>query len=180
MGYMQGRSKSFMHIAADYGPVLGLIFCVAFFAAIYALRYPAMSLVALVAAMAVPVATWIMMRRTWIKSLCTMPFATLWTQGIMAFACGGMILALATYVYFKWVEPDLLINVLENQVERWKVLATEESLANARALTMMIEGGAVPHPSEISIQLVCLAVFTGSMLSMLVAFVVRLGRNKKK
>lgn len=169
-----------MQIAADYGPALGLTFCAVLFAAIYALRYPAVSLLALAAIIAVPAITWVMMRRTWKKSMRTMQFASLWSQGIVAFACGGMFLAVATYIYFKWIEPDLLISALESQARRWADMATPESTANARALRLMIDGGAIPHPSEIAFQLLCLTIFSGSMLSMLLAFIIRLDRNKNK
>ena len=163
-----------MHIAADHGTVMGLIFCAVFFAAIYSLRYPAMSLVTLAGLIAVPVAVWMMMRKTWRKSLGTMTFSTLWTQGIVAFGCGAMILAVAIYIYFKWIEPDLLINALQSQADRWDAAGTDQSVANARALRVMIDSGAVPHPSEIAFQMLCLTVFTGSMLSMLSAFINRL------
>ncbi len=167
-----------MQIAADRGPVMGLIFCTVFFAAIYSLRYPVMSLVTLAGLLAVPVVIWLMMRETWLRSHGTMPFATLWTQGITAFGCGAMILAVAIYIYFKWVEPDLLINALQSQANRWDAAGTEQSAANARALRLMIDGGAIPHPSETAFQMLCLTVFTGSMLSMLLAFITRLKKVK--
>lgn len=175
---MKARPKSFIQIAADQGPVMGLIFCTVFFAAIYSLRYPVMSLVTLAGLIAVPVTVWLMMTKTWRKSLGTMPFTTLWTQGIVAFGCGAMILAAASYTYFKWIEPDLLINALQSQADRWEAAGTDQSVANARALRLMIDGGALPHPSEIAFQLLCLTVFTGSMLSMLLAFITRLKKIK--
>ncbi|MCM1450473.1 MAG: DUF4199 domain-containing protein [Clostridiales bacterium] len=171
------KHKTFVSIAADYGPLLGLCFVITFFAALYSLQFPALSFLVIASIVAVPVTVWIMMRRTWRKSLCTMPYATLWTQGIVAFACGAIFLAVSAFVFFKWVDPDLFLRVLQAQEERWTAQSTEQSLANARALHAMIEGGAVPRAGQLVVQLVCLTIFSGSMLSMLVAFIVRLGRK---
>ena len=177
---MQANPKTLINIAADYGLVLGALYCVTFFGGLYAMRLPWLSVLCLLAAVGVPATVWIMLRRTWNKSLRTMQFSALWTQGIVASACGGVLLALATYIYLKWVSPDMMLGALEHQADLWDAAATEQSKANARALRLMIENGAIPHPSEVAFQLACLVIFTGSILTMVLSLIIRAIYKQKK
>ncbi len=171
---MESKPKTLISIAADYGLILGALFCLTFFAALYALRWPALSFVTLAGFIGVPVTVFIMLKRTWIKSLHTMPFSAMWTQGIAAAAGGAIILALATYIFLKWIQPDLLIDALERQVKAWEAVGSIDATHNAKALKFMIENGSIPHPSEIAIQLACLVIFTCSALSMVLSLVTRI------
>ncbi|MDE7387466.1 MAG: DUF4199 domain-containing protein [Muribaculaceae bacterium] len=175
---MQAKPKTIINIAADYGIVLGALYCITFFGGLYAVRLPWLSVACLLAAVGVPVAVWIMLKNTWNRSLRTMPFSAMWTEGIVASAFGGILLALATFIYLKWVAPGIMLGALEHQADLWDAAATEQSKANARALRIMIENGAIPHPSEIALQLVCLVVFSGSLLTMLLSLLIRVFYKK--
>ncbi|MBD5365845.1 MAG: DUF4199 domain-containing protein [Bacteroides sp.] len=175
---MQAKPKTLINIAADYGLVLGALYCITFFGGLYAMRLPWLSFVCLLSAIGVPVTVWIMLKRTWDKSLRTMPFSGMWTEGIVASAFGGILLALATFVYLKWVAPDIMLGALEHQATVWDTAGTEKGHANARALRLMIENGAIPHPSEIALQMVCLVVFSGSILTMILSMLIRVVYKK--
>lgn len=177
---MQAKPKTIINIAADYGIVLGALYCITFFGGLYAMRLPWLSVACMLAAAGVPVTMWIMLKKTWDKSLRTMPFSAMWTEGIVASAFGGILLALATFIYLKWVAPGIMLGTLEHQADLWDAAATEQSKANARALRLMIENGAIPHPSEVAFQLVCLVVFTGSILTMVLSMIIRAIYKQKK
>ena len=154
---------------ADDGFLLGIYFTAMFFASIYSSVFPVLSFAALLLMAGVPVAAWIMMRRYQRSEQWEATFPMLWMQGVMMFMCGMLIAGAALLVYMKWVEPDFISDQL-------KALAALAGSAPgtfvdraAEMAEMMLEARFIPTPTDIVVELLLLAVVSGSFLSMFFA-----------
>lgn len=154
---------------ADDGFLLGIYFTAMFFASIYSSVLPILSLAALLLMAGVPVAAWILMRRYQRAEQWEASFPMLWMQGVMMFMCGMLIAGAALLVYMKWIEPDFI----SSQLQALAALAGSEpgSFVDVAADTAarMLEARFIPTPTDIVVELLLLAVVSGSFLSMFFA-----------
>ncbi len=150
---------------------MGVWMSATFIVAASTLWVNALSLLTLVMMSAVPVILYYMLRRTYIKDLgCTL-YSELWMQGIMVFIGGSIIMASVSYIYMKWLVPDYIHRLLIQCVDA--LMATGQT-DTAATVQHVIDQGGILTPADISIEFVWVGIFTGSMLSMVVAWLVRL------
>ena len=103
----------------------------------------------------------------------------MWLHGIVIFFCGSMLAGVVLLVYLRWINPDFVVNTLQRAIELYDSIDVPQAKETAKVLRQVIEQKLVPTPIEIVAQLIWLAVFSGSLLSMILALVVPL-RSKKK
>lgn len=102
---------------ADDGFLLGLYFSALFFAMVYSMAVPLLSMAALALMAGVPVVIYKFLRRSYVAEYGTTRFSALWMQGIVTFFCGSLILALVSFVFMRWIEPDYIESVMRQVVE---------------------------------------------------------------
>lgn len=176
---MDTKGTSPFRKGADAGLMLGLLMTAAFFAALYSLNVPLLVVAAIACAVAVPVVVYRVLRSRYVSMRGMATFSAMWMDGIVAFFCGSLILALAVFVFLRWIEPAFVVDRLEELSAMYREAGDADSVALADMFDTVVRGKIVPSAIEIAIELIWVSVFTGSVLSMLLAGIIRLMKVKK-
>lgn len=165
---------------ADNGFVFGLYLTAMFFASAYSLTIPTLGLVALVMMCGVPVITYYYLNKGYTKEYGTATFSTLWMQGIVMFFCGSLIMALAAYLFLRWIQPDYITSLLTTARDTYNALDWERGHEIADTIDLMIDQHLVPTAIQVAMEFLWLGVFSGSMLSILTALLVGAARRRTR
>lgn len=160
------------HRGADDGFIFGIYLTSLFFAMAYSQQIAIFSMAALALMLGVPFITYFFLRRAYIAELGTTRFSALWMQGIVMFFCGSLIMALASYVFMRWIEPEFIITQLESLIAAYRDIDLADSAEMADVMQKALDRGMVPSAIQVSMQLIWTGVFTGSILSIIVSLIV--------
>lgn len=162
---------------AEDGLRFGLYLGVMFFASIFATALPMLSMLSLAMIVAVPVVTWVLMRRYQRSLGAASSFAMLWMYGVVLFFCGMLIAGTALTVYMRWIEPDYLSSQLA------ALAALEGSMPGtfvdqaASVASDMIDARFIPSPIAVVTELIMLAIVTGSGLTVCLSALLSMRRR---
>ena len=165
---------------ADNGFMLGIYLSVMFVISALNLSVPFAGLLSLAMALGVPAIIYTFLRRSFVKDNGLTQFSSLWMQGIVAFFCGTLIMALTAYIYMQWLSPGFLLEQMTAAIESYKAIDHEQSRKAAEILQKIIDNNLMPTPIQIAIQMIWLGVFTGSLLSIVVSLLVQARRVETK
>lgn len=175
------RQRSPYKRGADYGGVLGVYLSILFLVTAYSLKVPGFSLVAFIMMVLVPMLIYVMLRRSYVADMGKTIFSALWMEGIVAFVCGSLIAATVSMIFMRWIEPDYIERTLHSVIEMYNSgVLGERGREVAEVLQAAIDQHRLPKPIELVVDMVWLEVFTGSMLSMLMALLVQARGYKPK
>lgn len=167
------KVKSIYARGADDGLWMGLCLMLAFLLMAFSLVFPLLNLGALALMLSVPFVTYYFLRRTHLAAHGLTSFSALWMQGITMFACGSLLLGLCSYVYMRWVDPGFMGRALQMGIDYYSELPSESAQGLTEELKMIAESGAMPPVSTIVLAWMWMAMFGGSVLSMVVAGIVK-------
>lgn len=155
---------------------MGLCLVTLFGCMVGAMKVSFLSIPAMILLAVVPVLTWFFMRRTHIAAHGMTVFSALWMQGITMFGCAALIFGLASFAYLKWGDPEFVANLLTTAAGYYESIddPTGEAEQMAHELESIVSHKAVPSAGSIVLAWMWLIVFSGSLLSMLVAAVVKM------
>lgn len=139
-------------------------------------RCPLLSMAALALMAGVPVVIYKFLRRSYVAEYGTTRFSALWMQGIVTFFCGSLILALVSFVFMRWIEPDYIESVMRQVVEVYGGASWPQGREAADVLQHALDAGLVPRAIQVSMELLWTGVFTGSILSIVVSLIVQARR----
>ena len=165
---------------ADDGFIFGVYLTAMFFAMAYSQQIPMLSLIAMVLMLGVPFYTYFFLRRAYVAELGTTNFSALWMQGIVMFFCGSLIMALTSFVFMRWIEPEFILTQMESLAEAYRQLNMTGSEEMADTFQNAIDRGMIPTPIQVAMQLIWTGVFTGSILSIVMALIVPLRKLPTK
>ena len=174
MNSPSGKVKSIYKRGADDGLWLGLYFCAMFALSVCSLSVPAVNAVVAVMALGVPFLTYFFLRRTHVAAHGLTQFSALWMQGIVMFACGCLIFGFAGIVYLRWIDPGFMQRVLQMGVDFYRSSDNEAAQIMADEFQKVIDTKSVPSAADVVLGWMWLGMFSGSMLSMLEAGLVRI------
>ncbi|MDE6118068.1 MAG: DUF4199 domain-containing protein [Duncaniella sp.] len=154
---------------ADDGFLFGAYLTVMFLASLLSTRIPLLSMLSLLMAAGVPVVIYLFMRRfnARLKEFATFPM--LWMQGVVIFVCGILIAGAFLVIYLQWIEPDYIINQLRGVAELGAGSGNPTLERAAELAETMIEAKMVPSPMAIVTEMILAAIFTGSLLSIIIS-----------
>lgn len=138
-----------------------------------------MGTLALIALILVPVSSWAQLRHSYRTAEVTPTWADLWTQGVTAFGCGSLIMGLAMYAYMQWVHPTYITDLVQMAGRYYGELGTAEGLEWQRRLEAVTQQGLLPSPIMLSVQLMLLCTFVGSIWAMLMAGLIKLVNRQR-
>ena len=81
-----------------------------------------------------------------------------------------------TYIYMRFIEPGFIVRVIDTAVAAYENAPFEGAAEIADELRQIVNHRLVPRPQDIVMIWMWAAVFSGSLLSMLMAGVARLRR----
>lgn len=164
---------------ADDGFVFGLYLTALFFASAYSLTVPVLGLLGLAMMCGVPVITYYYLRKGYVKEYGTSTFSALWMQGIVMFFCGSLIMALAAYLFLRWIQPSYMMDLLISARDTYSAIDWDRGQEIADTINLMIDKHLIPTPIQVAMELLWLGVFSGSLLSILTALLVSASRRQR-
>lgn len=155
----------------------GLLFAVylvaLFFASIYSTEVALLPLVTILLMLGVPFVIYRFLRRAFVADHGCTTMSGLWMHGIMIFLCGGLLSAAVSFVWLRWIQPDYIIDQLHSVIDLYEGSGWARGEEMADMLQRMIDNRLVPSVISIVMEMLWLGVFTGSLLSALMALLVR-------
>ncbi len=171
MGKSEITTKYIGALGCDHGFVLGIYFIVMFVLMAYSLESATLGVVSVVMALAVPVVTFFFMRRFNRLTNRMASLSALWLHGILMFICGSIMLGGFVLVYLRWFDPDFIGRALKTGIEFY---SQDKSTADiADQLQLILDSNMMPSSVSIAISWMWSGCFSGSLLSLVVAAVVR-------
>lgn len=171
-----GESRNIYERAAIDGAWLGLYFVVMFACAVLSMSVPLLNIPAMAMALLVPFIAYRWLRRTHVDCHGLTSFSALWMQGIITFGCGSLILGAAAFVFMRWIDPSFLSDTLRQGIEFYRNAPVESGTEMADTLQQILDHKMLPAPIDVALMWLWLGTFSGSILCMFVAIIVRIKR----
>ncbi len=175
---MNINPKSVFRRGAEDGAWFGLYLSVMFIFVAYSMTVPLLGHLATLMALGVPIYTFITLRKGFIDNGCFYTFAELWTYGIMLFACGSLIMAATIILYISGIYPTFIYDQCQIAIDAYKSIGGEMGNEIASTLEKAIELKQLPTPFELATNILSFNVFSGSILSIILAPIIRHFRPK--
>lgn len=167
------KSKSIYRRGADDGLILGVYMSVCFLCIASTMHSTLLGVCGIAMAAGVPVIVYFMLRRGFRSDSCRTTFSALWVEGIATFFFGGLLVALTAYLYLRFINPAYITSTVLEAADIYGASGDAELEQWGKAMRAMVDGKMLPSPSEVAVNVLWLAVFTGSVLSMILSVAVR-------
>ncbi|MCM1029253.1 MAG: DUF4199 domain-containing protein [Pseudoflavonifractor sp.] len=158
---------------ADDGFIFAIYLTVMFFTSIYSASVALLSLLTIGLMVGVPFIIYFFLRRAYVEEHGTTIMSGLWMHGIMIFLCGGLLSSAVAFIWLRWIQPTYIVDQLHAIIELYEDSGWDRGEEIASVLKEMIKQGVVPGAISIAMEMLWLGVFTGSLLSALMALLVR-------
>lgn len=169
------KAKSPYKRGADEGIFMGALFIVLFLAVTKSMDSMFATWIAwILALVGVPGLTFYLLRRSNERDNGLTLHSSLWVQGIVIFFCGSLILALFIYLYLRWMNPTFMVDHLIKMADAYASMNTPQGQQISDTIHAIINQDLVPSAISIGIETIWIGVFTGSLLSIVLAWIVKL------
>lgn len=156
---------------ADDGFWFGIYLSVLIILCFSSVNMPLLSMPAIILALGVPVVIFFFLKRAYNADNRQSIFSALWLQGICTFFFGSLIMAVTVYVYLRFINPSYFPDGVSSLIDMYD--QADVSDTTYELLTQMKKNSIYPTPGQTAVELIWAAVFTGSLLSMLITFIIR-------
>jgi hypothetical protein len=170
--------QSFLGQSANDGAVLGILLAAFSIFMMLSANNGFFALISLAIFIAVPFLTYNFLKRAYKLSNYNATFSMLWLHGINTFICGGLIMALAIFVYLRFIHPNFIVEQLTQMIEMFRSFNDREYDAFAASFEALIDSKQLPTPISVAFSNMFSVVFTGSLLSAVVSLIVRAINHK--
>lgn len=158
---------------ASDGALMGLVMCGIFASWALSMRWALASLAFPLLCLAVPVLAWWMLRRAYRADGAGSTFSMLWMHGICIFFFGMLLMAGLALVWLRWLEPGLVHESMAQAADVYAQLPSPQAQAMAADVRTLIDHGMVPRAIDVALALLWAGVFSGSILSIILAAIIR-------
>lgn len=165
---------------ADNGFYFGIYLTGMFIAFLLSFKLSFFALVTLVMFVGVPFLIYRWLRRSYVADKGYTPMSSLWMQGIVIFACGSMISGVVAVIYLKWIDPEFIVKRLEETIALYQNSQWPQGREMADIMQRMIDYHIVPSAIQIVIETIWFAIFSGSLLSLLMSLLARARKVERK
>lgn len=177
---MQGEKKSVYKRGADDGFIFGAYLAVWFIMLCCSLYVNFLAIPSLIMMAGVPFIIYAFLRRSYVRDFGLSSFSELWLQGIITFVCGTLIMACVGFVFMRFVRPDYIHDLWSAAIELYESVPDSSASDFARTLRLMEERNMLPQPIYVVVEMMLSGVFTGSILSMILTWIVRLRKVRTR
>lgn len=171
--------RSIYERAAYNGLWMGIYFTILFLAMVGAMRFGLLNIVVFTMVLLVPYLVYIQLRKTHYEAHGLESFSGLWMQGILTFGCGSIIFCATSYIFLRWIYPGFMPDTLRLAIELYEEQPGDAAADLAAELRAVLDRKMYPNASTISIMWLWFGTFSGSILSMVVATIVRMLKIKR-
>lgn len=165
--------QSLYRRGAEDGLWMGIYLSLLFLAMVSSVYAAWSGIATVLMALGVPVVVYAFLRRAYRAGGCRDTFSAVWLHGICIFFFGSLLMAVTAYVFLRFVNPTYINDVVEMAKDVYSQIGTSDAKAMAKTLSQMQSGHLLPTPAQTAVQLIWSGVFTGSLLSMVLAAIVR-------
>lgn len=171
------KPRSVYRRGAEDGLILGPVMAIAVLLS-GATSYVAwLAIPAILAIAAVPATATVLLRRGYAEDNYRSTFSALWLEGICAFFFGGMLMGVVAFAAMRWIWPGYIMDQVNTLIDILSASLAEDNIRMAHNLRAMADNGELPAPIDLVLELIYIAVFTGSLLSMLLSLLIRSRRR---
>lgn len=175
------RNQSPAGCGARNGLVVGAIITLLYFASVFSRRVPFLGLLTMVLAMAVPVAIYILLRNDYIASGRRSSIGALWLDGLISVMGGAALAGALLLIYLKWINPEFLNTEWEASVALFEASSDPAMKQLAADCREAARAGFSITPATLTMSLLWMAAFSGSLLSLIAATVIKtVDRNSSR
>lgn len=177
---MSKNIKSVYTAGAEDGALMGPLLAAAVVCFGASAYWPICFIPAIMLGIAVPAFAYLFLARTYRAQPEVSTFSALWLQGICIFFFGSLIMAVVVYLMLRFVCPTFMVDQAANFINIYGGVDDPMARQTVAMMQTLLDQGALPTPVDIVLELIYGAVFTGSLLSMILSLVVRSrGRNRR-
>lgn len=165
------KRESIFKYAARCGLPMGGYLSVMSAAMVFSDKVPLLSLMVLCMLLFMPLLVYKLLRARYVADGCTTDFSSLWMIGILTFIYGSLICTAVTYALLQWLRPDFFYDMAQMVIDQYSKVPAASDMVET--LTTIVDKGLLPSTLEFLFQMFWLTSFLGSLLSAIVAVVVR-------
>lgn len=170
---MEGKPVSILRRGGEDGIVMGIWLIVMFAAMMAGVAGNLLSVVAFAMVITTPLLAYRRLRSSYVDSRGVLTFSAVWFQGILMFIGASLFLAVAAFVFFRLIDPSFIPAQVETMARLYQSSDAESLREFGDMLQTMIERHMLPRPIEVAVSMAWLGAFSGSMLSMILAVIVK-------
>lgn len=180
MNQLKSNTHSPYRRGADFGIYFGMYLTALFFSSAFSTNIPFLSLMSLLLMAGVPFLIYFMLRSSYRRDYCKTLFSSLWMEGIAIFFFGGLIASFISVIYMRWINPDFINTQVDTLIELYRSIDWDRGHEMADIFQRAKEQHLLPSPIQITVDMLWLIVFSGSILSMLMALLVQAANKSTK
>ncbi|MDE6395709.1 MAG: DUF4199 domain-containing protein [Muribaculaceae bacterium] len=168
-------NRSLYALAAGDGLVVGLIMVATFLTMVLTPQYSLFGPLSLVLMCFTPYLAWRYVRKHWIARQIPSSFSAVWLTGICIFLFGAIILALGIYIILGLIFPGWI--EAQTLVAAERLASAPETYEQSRTIMEILRQGLLPSPISVAVSMIWLVGFTGSLWSLIFAFIATRSRR---
>lgn len=165
--------KNVYRQGADDGLLFGALLTAVSLCFIYSGTSAIVAFLAIMLLLMLPVVLFVMQRRYAVKMNGIIDVSSLWMLGLMISLCGSLICGAVTYMWLNFIEPAFIYDQVQGAIEVWRSVPEMQNDSFVNDMQIAIEKGLLPSAIEFVMNMILLTTFFGSMVSLLLAGIVR-------
>ena len=165
--------KSLYRRAAEYGVPFGIYLSIVSVSFVFIDKVPALSFMIFALLLALPFLTFCIQRQYFVKEYGFTQYSGLWMLGIMVFIFASLIMSLVTYVVVQLARPDWLYEWAQWLIAEGSRSVDSHIRESSLTLKNIVDNNLVPRAIEVVFLGFWFMSFLGSVLSAIMALVVR-------
>ncbi len=166
--------------SAEHGAVFGIYLTVIFLAMTAGVTNQAFSVLVMLLMCGVPLLVYRWLRKFYVRQNGMTDFSALWMEGIATFFFGGVLSSFFAFVYMQAIDPGFIERMMKLSIEAYRQNPWAGGEEIAQGLQTAVEQHLLPSAISIVFDVMWLIMFTGSLLSMVLAMIVKMRPLRKK
>lgn len=163
----------------EYGIYLGIFLAVKFVVTTQSTRFVALNVLSQLLLVALPFVVYGLMKRYQNEEEGRAGFSQLWLFGIFLFFFGSLLSGVVEYVFYRFIDPLYLNRLISSALDAMAALIQVQDSPFLQMMREGLEKGGAPSAIEMVYQTILSNVFFGSLLSILLAWIVSRKRKIK-
>ena len=172
------NGKTIVRYAMEYGIYFGLFLIVKFLITTQSTKFIALNVLAEILFVSIPFVLYYLMKMYRNKEKGRVGFVHLWTFGIFLFFFASLLSGLVQYVFYQYIDPLYLEKQIASLLDMLAMLSNQQGSEFLQMMREGLEKGGAPTAIEMVYQTILSNVFFGSLLSMLLAWIMRYRKLK--
>lgn len=169
----KAQQKEFIKLSAKKGTFMGLYFIV-LMGMMFAMPYYGLLFLPVLAMIIyVPFYVYKWFKSLNINSSGTIPASVLWSHGVLMFFCGSLIMAIGIYIFFRFLSPDYIVNLMDYYEQMAQEANNREAMLQVGEMRQLVAQVGLPRAIDMAFSFSSLSVLSGAVLSLILSIIVK-------